>query len=156
MTDLKVPTLLYFLVNDLEIKPLNGKPWQELALVQFLNWMYVSCEVNLPDIKFSRKNVHQFHRYVGLSHDGTVNPDVADKIESVSKIDEDVDVQVYSLDYLHKYNQELFDILHKIKEVWILLVSYTGCITCTSRLISLIKKSIYLYKIGMQAMDKNN
>lgn len=118
MADFAVLILLYILANDLEIKPLNGKPWQDLALVQFLNWMYVSCEVNLPDIKFSRKNVHQFYRYVGLSHDGTVNPTVTNKIDSVSKIDEDVDVQVYSLDYLHKYNQELFDILYKIKEVW--------------------------------------
>lgn len=61
--------------------------------------------------------MHQFYRYVGLSHDGTVNPIVGNRIESVSKINEHIDVQVYSLDYLQKYTHELFETLRKIKEV---------------------------------------
>lgn len=56
--------------------------------------------------------MHQFYRYVGLINDATIYPSIK-KVESVTKIDENRELDVYTLDFLQKYSQELFDIISK-------------------------------------------
>lgn len=102
--------------GDIIVKQHPEKQWQEIQVVQFLNWPYVSVTVKMPDISLTRCNAHKVNRYVALQGEQVVIPEIH-YIDHITKTNPGADFVPYSYTFFFYYFLQLNIVLQKIPNV---------------------------------------
>lgn len=114
-------TIVAFL-DDVVVKQHNTKPMEQIHLKAFLNWPYLSIEVNLPEISLVRVNQHEYQRYLAVP--GTLMPSCS-SIPFIRHItQESDDNMVFTYSYLRAYTTNLLLLLNRYKKVSDTFISF--------------------------------
>lgn len=105
-----------FVSDDVCFKQLPLKHWIAIPFSTLFNWPYATITVKLPDISFTRSNLHEFTRYVSIASDISKLPKV-DYISYVKTFQEDVQQVVYPNELIKEYIEKFCGFLHWMYEV---------------------------------------
>lgn len=107
--------IMILISDDVVIKQHNTKSMEQINLKAFLNWPYVSVEVNLPEISLVRVSQHEYQRY--LAFPGSVMPSYSSIpfIRNITQESEENTVFTYM--YLRAYTSNLLLLLKRYEKV---------------------------------------
>lgn len=99
---------------------LEAKPFPKLTLKMLMNWPRIAVHVNILDATFTRRNLHDYKRYLSSTMEYSSDPPTDDSIFYVKKVEgTEGDISVFSYTYVRTYFLELLNsISAKVKDSW--------------------------------------